>query len=135
MKGKLIVKSVFDGDDAITYSTDAQVGIENNTLFISYTEDGESYANTNTKIGISKDVVSLNRFGQFPASFLFSKGQRHKGKISTLIGELDVDINTHALDVEFSKGSIRVLLRYEMGIQGGVSRCAMELTCSFGGQR
>ena len=135
MKGKLTVKSVFDGDDVITYTTDAQVGIENNTLFISYNEDNENYANTTTKIGVSKDVVSLNRFGQFPASFLFSKGQTQKGKISTLIGELDVDINTNALSVELSKGLIHVLLRYEMGIQGGVSRCAMELTCSFGGQR
>ena len=135
MKGKLTVKSIFDNDEVIEYATDATVGIQNGTLFISYSEDSESYANTSTKIGVSKDVVSLNRFGQFPASFLFSQGQRHKGKIATLLGELDVDINTNALSVELSKGLIHVLLRYEMGIQGGVSRCAMELTCSFGGQR
>ena len=134
MKGKLTVKSVFDGDDVITYTTDAQVGIENNTLFISYNEDNENYANTTTKIGVSKDVVSLNRFGQFPASFLFSKGQTQKGKISTLIGELDVDINTQKLNVEFGKGSLRVLLCYQMIIQGGASTCTMDLTCTFGGK-
>ena len=97
MKGKLTVKSVFDNDEVIEYTTDATVGIQNGTLFISYSEDSESYADTNTKIGVSKDVVSLNRFGQFPASFLFSKGQTQKGKIATLIGELDVDINTQKL--------------------------------------
>ncbi|MBQ9715785.1 MAG: DUF1934 domain-containing protein [Clostridia bacterium] len=135
MKGKLTVKSVFDNDEVIEYTTDATVGIHNGTLFISYSEDSESYADTNTKIGVSKDVVSLNRFGQFPASFLFSKGQTQKGKISTLIGELDVDINTQKLNVEFGKGSLRVLLCYQMIIQGGASTCRMDLSCTFGGDR
>lgn len=135
MKGKLTVKSVFDNDEVIEYTTDATVGIQNGTLFISYSEDSESYADTNTKIGVSKDVVSLNRFGQFPASFLFSKGQTQKGKISTLIGELDVDINTQKLNVEFGKGSLRVLLCYQMIIQGGASTCRMDLSCTFGGDR
>ena len=135
MKGKLTVKSVFDNDEVIEYATDAAVGIQNGTLFISYSEDSESYANTSTKIGVSKDVVSLNRFGQFPASFLFSKGQTQKGKIATLIGELDVDINTQKLNVEFGKGSLRVLLCYQMIIQGGASTCRMDLSCTFGGDR
>ena len=135
MKGKLTVKSVFDNNDVVEYSTDAIVGIQNGTLFISYSEDNENYANTTTKIGVSKDVVSLNRFGQFPASFLFSKGQTQKGKISTLIGELDVDINTQKLNVEFGKGSLRVLLCYQMIIQGGASTCTMDLSCTFGGDR
>ena len=134
MKGKLTVKSIFDNDDVIEYSTDAEVGIQNNTLFISYSEDNAGYENTNTKIGISKDVVSLNRFGQFPASFLFSKGQTQKGKISTLLGELDVDINTQKLNVEFGNGSLHVLLCYQMIIQGGASTCTMDLTCTFGGK-
>jgi len=135
MKGKLTVKSVFDNDEVIEYATDATVGIQNGTLFISYSEDSESYANTSTKIGVSKDVVSLNRFGQFPASFLFSKGQTQKGKIATLIGELDVDINTQKLNVEFGKGELHVLLCYQMIIQGGTSTCAMELSCTFGGDK
>ena len=135
MKGKLTVKSIFDNDDVIEYSTDATVGIQNGTLFISYSEDSESYENTTTKIGVSKDVVSLNRFGQFPASFLFSKGQTQKGKISTLLGELDVDINTQKLNVEFGNGSLRVLLCYQMIIQGGASTCKMDLSCTFGGNR
>ena len=135
MKGKLTVKSIFDNDEVIEYTTDAEVGIQNGTLFISYSEDSESYANTSTKIGVSKDVVSLNRFGQFPASFLFSKGQTQKGKIATLIGELDVDINTQKLNVEFGKGELHVLLCYQMIIQGGASTCAMELSCTFGGEK
>ncbi|MBR2371944.1 MAG: DUF1934 domain-containing protein, partial [Clostridia bacterium] len=92
-------------------------------------------ANTSTKIGVSKDVVSLNRFGQFPASFLFSKGQTQTGKISTLIGELEVDINTQKLNVEFGKGELHVLLCYQMIIQGGASTCTMDLSCTFGGDR
>ena len=135
MKGKLTVKSIFDNDEVIEYTTDAEVGIQNGTLFISYAEDNENYVNTTTKIGVSKDVVSLNRFGQFPASFLFSKGQTQKGKIATLIGELDVDINTQKLNVEFGKGSLRVLLCYQMIIQGGASTCKMDLSCTFGGNR
>ena len=135
MKGKLTVKSIFDNDEVIEYSTDAEVGIQNGTLFISYSEDSVNYENTTTKIGVSKDVVSLNRFGQFPASFLFSKGQTQKGKIATLIGELDVDINTQKLNVEFGNGSLRVLLCYQMIIQGGASTCAMDLSCTFGGNR
>ena len=71
MKGKLTVKSVFDNNDVIEYATDATVGIQNGTLFISYSEDNASYENTTTKIGVSKDVVSLNRFGQFPAICLY----------------------------------------------------------------
>ena len=134
MKGTLTVKSIFDNNDVIEYSTDAEVGIQNNTLFISYSEDDAGYENTNTKIGVSKDVVSLNRFGQFPASFLFSKGQTQKGKISTLLGELDVDINTQKLNVEFGNGSLHVLLCYQMIIQGGASTCTMDLTCTFGGK-
>ena len=135
MKGKLTVKSIFDNDEVIEYATDATVGIQNGTLFISYSEDSESYANTSTKIGVSKDVVSLNRFGQFPASFLFSKGQTQKGKISTLIGELDVDINTQKLNVEFGKGELHVLLCYQMIIQGGARTCTMDLSCTFGGDK
>lgn len=131
MNGRLTLKSIFDGSDCIEYVTDADVEIQNNTVFISYLENQENYAETNSKIGISQDVVTLNRFGRFPATFLFLKGQIQQGKISTLLGEIEVAINTFVLDATIDSRFVKLSLNYEMIIQGVSSICAMELACTF----
>jgi len=131
MNGRLTLKSIFDGSDCIEYVTDADVEIQNNTVFISYLENQENYAETNSKIGISQDVVTLNRFGRFPATFLFSKGQIQQGKISTLLGEIEVAINTFVLDATIDSRFVKLSLNYEMIIQGVSSICAMELACTL----
>ena len=67
MNGILNIKSTFDGDNAVEYRTDAEVEIKNGAVFISYAENESDYADTTTRLGISPDVVSLNRFGRVPA--------------------------------------------------------------------
>ncbi len=132
MNGQLKLKSVFDGSDCIEYVTDADIERQGETVVISYAENQDDYAETTSKIGISKDVVTLNRFGSFPATFLFSKGQTQQGKILTLVGEIDISINTYALAADFDENCIKLSLGYEMIMQGAPSSvCLMELECSF----
>ena len=131
MNGLLNIKSTFDGDTAVEYRTDAEVEIKNGAVFISYAENESDYADTTTRLGISPDVVSLNRFGRFPAFFLFSVEQKHLCKISTIFGEADMVVRTDRLRVDIGESYVAVELSYEMLMGEAVSVCDMSLRCDF----
>lgn len=131
MKAKLFLKSTFDNGDCIEYAADASVEKTNDSFVISYNEDQQNYAQTTGVIGISDGVMTLNRVGQFPATFLFVKGQKHGGRLATLVGEIDIVINTYSLDISFNDRGVSAAVRYEMSFQGAATVCAIDLTCEF----
>lgn len=131
MKAKLILKSSFGDGETVEYITQAQVEIQNGSVFISYTENPDDYTSTTSKIGISDGIVTLNRFGAFPASFLFCPGQTKEGFLTTLIGRVDVSIDTSFLDVLCADDGISVKLRYSTIFGDAVTCCSLSISCLF----
>lgn len=131
MKGRLTIRSIFEDGGVIDYVTDADVTAADDAIFISYKEDSRNYEETTSKIGISKDVVTLNRFGKYPSTLLFAAGQEHPGVMTVPDGEVHISVNTLSLRVAAKERQINVLLHYETYLEGYVGRCKMDLTCVF----
>lgn len=124
---EIFIQSV-NGDAEMELITNGRVLFEEDCIWIEYEEDPEvsGMEHTLTKIGISPDVITVNRIGDFVSTMVFEQDKDFNYTFSTPFG--DTQATLHASKVESSCNEHEVKLRLEYSLDFGGAKIANLIT-------
>ncbi|QXM06779.1 DUF1934 domain-containing protein [Crassaminicella indica] len=110
-----------DGEEnTIELVTEGKLYEKGNTLYLVYEESEISgMAGCTTTVKISKDKISMKRFGTAKSEIVFEKGKRYNSNYHTPYGTFDMEVLTKDMTYTITdeyKGDIRI--EYFLNLQG-----------------
>jgi uncharacterized beta-barrel protein YwiB (DUF1934 family) len=114
-----IQTSIQNETTSIEFVSEAKYYKKDNTYYIVYDEtEITGMEGTKTTIKVSKDVVSLIRFGKISSNMTFELGVRHTSSYGTDFGFLDVATKANEIRISLSENGGEVYVDYEVEIDG-----------------
>lgn len=86
---------------------------------LKYNEIAADSGKHSVTITMDKDVVTMDRLGEFSTSMVFKDGQRHEGLYNTPFGALDMGVFPTKVAYHIDeKGKGNIELKYQLDIEG-----------------
>lgn len=127
MSAKIEITSSCDGE-SVSLTCDGTVRCENGTTYVEY--DGDN--NAHTCIGISPDIVTLNRMGDLDYTMILEEGKTNSFDLGTPEGTLRFSVNTKKIRQRIQNDALRLWLVYVMnGLPHIQTETSLKLKCDF----
>lgn len=99
--------------------------------YLSYVESVDGpLQDVRTTLRIERDTLTWTRHGAFTWTHTFREGERHASRMQVGGQTLNVETNTHLLQIDVTEAGGEIQLVYEMAID--TEEAQVELSLSFG---
>ena len=99
--------------EKIEFETEGKYYIKDTTHYIVYEESElTGYKGTTTTIKVSKDEVTLARFGTNNTQMMFKKGRQYRGYYETPYGNFGMCITPTKVDINIGEDGGKINLEY-----------------------
>ncbi|WZL73562.1 DUF1934 domain-containing protein [Clostridiaceae bacterium 35-E11] len=113
-------KSVDGEENVIELTTEGKLYEKGSTVYLVYEETEVSgMEGCTTTVKLTKDKVSMKRFGTSNSEIVFEKGRRYETNYNTPYGNFDMQVVTKEIDyaiTDAKKGHIQI--DYHINLQG-----------------
>ncbi len=129
---EILIRSV-NGEAEMEVLTNGRVLFEENCIWVEYEEDPEvtGMEHTLTKIGISPDVVTVNRIGDFVSTMVFEQGKDFEYLFNTPFGNTQATLHASRVQAESSDESVKVILEYSLNFGGAQIENSITVDCTL----
>lgn len=108
--------------DVIELITEGKFYEKNGSSYLLYEEtELTGMEGTTTNIKISKDMVTMRRFGNVRSVMEFKPGVRHNATYDTFYGSVSTELLTRKVDVQIdtkNKLNLKVNIKYDIAVKG-----------------
>ncbi len=103
--------------NAIELITEGKYYKKGDNYYITYKEsEVTGMEGTTTTLKVSKDVVTLMRFGKINSQFVFQRGQRHQSFYDTEFGSFNIGVYADKVEIKMNENGGEIRVGYEMEI-------------------
>ena len=113
-------KSMDGEENVIELTTEGKMYEKENAVYLVYEETEISgMEGSTTTVKLSKDKISMKRFGSSNSEMVFQRGKRYMASYNTPYGNFDMEVLTMDMDYNINdakKGNIHI--EYHVSLQG-----------------
>lgn len=117
---KISISSTIDNhSDSLELKSHGTMTYGKDTFFLEY--EDSSFIGSEfqlNRIGVSQNLVTINRFGRIDSTMVFEKGKSFNSTVKTPHGEIPLSVFSHVVDSYFDEDTLFVKLKYTMDVGG-----------------
>lgn len=113
--------------------TSGRVLFEENCIWIEYEEDPEvtGMDRTLTKIGISSDVITVNRIGEYVSTMVFEQGKDFEYLFNTPFGASQATLHASKVQSSNNEREVKLQLEYSLDFGGAQIENLISVDCTL----
>lgn len=129
---EIFIRSV-NGEAEMELLTSGRVLYEDDCIWIEYEEDPKitGMDHTLTKIGISPDVITVNRIGDFVSTMVFEQGKDFEYLFNTPFGNTQATLHASKVEVASDERGVKLQLEYSLDFGGAQIENLITVDCTL----